>query len=92
MATDPEITRKLSAARKALSRLATYHATLTDAILAVEDAVKAAGLTLNPDDTGGLYCGEEGRATWGIVGTPRTVLFSWYRMQSGRFEQVSYIS
>ena len=89
---DAETKRKLSVATKRVSKVATYHQTLTDAIVAVEDAVKAAGLTLAAEDTGGFYCGETGRATWRIVGTPRTVLFSWYRMPSGRYEQVSYIS
>lgn len=92
MAMDSETRRKLSLAQRAVAKVATYHETLTDAILAVEDAVKASGLTLSPEDTDGFYCGETGRAVWRIAGTPRTVLFSWYKMPSGNYEQVSYIS
>jgi hypothetical protein len=88
----PEVRAALAKAQKQVAKVTTYHPNLTAAILAVEDAVQAAGLKLEPEDTGGIYCGETGRTTWRIVDTPRVVLFAWYKMPSGNYEQTSYIS
>ena len=88
----PEVSKILRDARKRVAKVATYHETLTDAVIAVNDAVDAAGLVLDPDETGGLFCGESGRAFWPIRNAGCGVVFTWHRMPSGRYEQVSYIS
>ena len=40
----------------------------------------------------GILCGREGNSIFGIAGFASCLRLSWYRMQSGRYEIVVYVS
>lgn len=42
-------------------------------------------------NTEGIYCGREGRVTE-LVAENSNLVFSWYQMESGRYEVLAYIS
>lgn len=79
-------------ANAALSKLPCYHATLGAGVDAVGRAVEEAGLVIDRETADGIYCGEEGRSQWALVGCRRGVQMTWYRMPSGRYEVVAYVS
>jgi hypothetical protein len=65
----------------------------------VREALNALGFELLDEEGApwsGLLCGDEGRATFDLsyLGTPvpRVLVLSWYRMPSGNFETVAYVS
>jgi hypothetical protein len=40
----------------------------------------------------GILCGDEGRAVFAIADSKISLYLSWYKMSSGRYEIVSYVS
>jgi hypothetical protein len=74
------------AANKSLASLASYHPFLPISYI---DAVLA-GYGFAPLEEA-VYCGREGRMTQ-QVGARTWIAMSWYKMESGRYEIVAYLS
>ncbi len=62
-----------------------------DGIPATALAALVAEHGFDPSDFAGIYCGNQGRA-FCQIGFGRGLALSWYRMPSGRFEIVAYVS
>jgi hypothetical protein len=70
-----------------------------DALVA---ACEKAGFGFDPEEIACILCGAEGRATWALhdaVAVPgcytpvnAMLVLTWYKMPSGRYEVVSYVS
>ena len=86
------VKRKVNAA---LSKLEVYHKSIPfDAIRAIVEAIGNTTV-LDVDGTpleGVLFCGHEGQALFSLKDSRYGLSLSWYRMQSGRYEIVTYIN
>lgn len=73
-------------ANKALAELPNYHDSIP--LVAIDRCLTDAGFS---ETDGGIYCGRQGTSIEQVG--PRTWLsLSWYRMESGRYEIVCYVS
>lgn len=79
-------------ANTGLNKLPCYHANLGAGIAAVDAVVSANGLEVDRETSDGIYCGEQGRAQWALVGCRKGVQMTWYKMPSGKYEVVAYVS
>ena len=79
---------------KALSALPTYHDSIPfDSIRSLVETIGQT-IVLDSDGTpldGVLFCGREGRADFALKESKYALHLSWYRMESGRYEIVSYV-
>jgi len=83
--------RKVNAA---LSNLGNYHDSIP--FETIRDIVEKVGNTtvLDEDGTpldGVLFCGREGRALFALKDSKYGLLMTWYKMESGRYEIVTYV-
>ena len=63
-------------------------------IISVASGDSSPTTVLDEDNTpldGVLFCGAEGRAVFALKDSKYGLLMSWYRMESGRYEIVSYV-
>lgn len=62
----------------------------------IYDIVETSGLSFMPEDKECILCGREGRATWDLrwnnKSADKMLVLSWYKMPSGKYEVVPYIS
>ena len=73
-------------ANKALAALTQYYPTLPMAT--IDGILEANGFAVTEP---AIYCGREGRVNM-PVGCKTYLTMSWYRMDSGRYEVVAYLS
>jgi hypothetical protein len=87
---------KASARRSSNNQLATLCSTYHRAIpvSAMFEACRPIGEVVQEDGTpwSGFLCGHQGRASLAIDGSKSMLVFTWYRMPSGNFEVVAYVS
>src|ERR1039458_7312714 len=65
-----------------------YYVGLTEPLLRIDSWLHEEGFTALSD---GVYCGEDGRIHE-QVGPHTWLSLTWYRMESGRYEIVAYLS
>lgn len=62
----------------------------------IYDAVEDVGYHIPEEEKTCILCGREGKASWPLyyLGRPanRVLALTWYRMSSGRFEIITYVS
>jgi hypothetical protein len=91
--------KKANNAIYALTANKYFNAIPLDALFA---ACEAAGYGFEPENIACILCGAEGRATWTMYDaatipgylspTNAMLVLTWYKMPSGRYEVVSYVS
>ena len=86
--TSKQLNAMIRTANKAISQLPTY-APLGEWIDRLAEILKANGF--DATELNGFYCGHEGRTNQ-PVGHNKNVFITWYRMQSGSYEMIGYIS
>ena len=79
----------------ALSKLPVYHDSIPFNL--IREIVESIGKTvvLDVDDQpleGVLFCGEKGQSLFALKDSRYGLSLSWYRMESGRYEIVTYIN
>lgn len=79
----------------ALSKLAVYHDDIPFAL--IRSIVESIGGTVVLDIDGSplegvLFCGRQGQSVFALKDSRYGLLLAWYRMESGRYEIVTYIN
>ena len=86
-------------ANKVLSKISSHNQDTYYSAIPLDriyDAVEDVGYHIPEEEKTCILCGHEGKASWPLyyLGRPtnRTLALTWYRMPSGKFEIISYVS